>query len=259
MRQTVIHLEQFYASRLGAAAGAMVGRRLQNLWPDLAGRDVLGYGYGWPYLSPYSQAAQRVVLAMPAAQGALAQSCHRGIITCLTEDARLPFADGSFDDVLVAHGVEEAPDLNALLAELWRVTKPEGRIVVLASNRSGLWARSDNSPFGAGRPFSRSQLRGALRDVGFVPTVWSGALFVPPMRKLATPSIVRGFERFGELVWPSFSGLILVEALKRVYAGTGGKTSRLVMRPSFGGAAIGSPASNRGTAKCNGPKETEPS
>lgn len=245
MRQTVIQLEQFYASRMGAAAKAMVTRRLDNLWPDLSGRDVLGYGYAWPYLEDYAEQTHRTVLAMPGEQGALAQAGRHGIITCLTEDARLPFADASFDDVLVAHGAEETPDLHLLLSELWRVTRPEGRIVVMASNRSGLWAGSDSSPFGAGRPFSRSQLRGALKAAGFLPTVWSGALFVPPSRRLSSPGIVRGCERFGETVCPSFSGVVLVEALKRLYAESSGKSARLVMRPSFGSAPIGSRASQR--------------
>lgn len=245
MRQNVIHLEQFYASRLGGAARDMTARRLANLWPELAGQDVLGYGYSWPYLAPYEAQAKRVVLAMPGGQGALAQATRRGICTCLTEDHHLPFADISFDNVLVSHGAEEAPDLAALLKELWRVTRPEGRIVILASNRSGLWARSDATPFGAGRPFSRTQLRAALRAAGFVPTVWSGALFVPPVRALARPVLIKGFESFGETVWPTFSGLVLVEAVKRLYAETSGQTSRLVMRPRFGSAPIGKPAANR--------------
>jgi SAM-dependent methyltransferase len=245
MRQNVIHLEQFYASRLGQAARDMVERRLSNLWPDLAGCDVLGYGYSWPYLSSYSAQTKRIVLAMPGEQGAIAQRSRRGVIACLTEDNFLPFADGSFDHVFVAHGIEETPDLAALLRELWRVTRPEGRIVILASNRSGLWARSDATPFGAGRPFSRTQLRAALTTAGFMPTVWSGALFVPPARRLSQPSTVRGFETFGETVWPGFSGLVLVEALKRLYAETSGVKSRLVMRPSFGAAPIRKPAANR--------------
>jgi len=247
MRQNVIHLEQFYASRLGMAARDMVGRRLDNLWPDLAGCDVLGYGYSWPYLAAYGAQAKRIILAMPGEQGAIAQTSRRGVISCMTEDHHLPFADGSFDHIFVAHGVEEAPDLPALLRELWRITRPEGRIVILASNRSGLWARSDATPFGAGRPFSRTQLRGALRTAGFVPTVWSGALFVPPISKLSQASTVRGFEKFGETVWPSFSGLVLVEALKRLYAETPGTKSRLVMRPSFSAAPIRKPAANRDT------------
>ena len=32
--------------------------------------------------------------------------------------------------------------------------------------RSGIWARRDITPWGSGRPFSRSQLRHLLRDAG---------------------------------------------------------------------------------------------
>ncbi|MGB0908440.1 MAG: class I SAM-dependent methyltransferase [Maricaulaceae bacterium] len=245
MRQNVIHLEQFYASRLGRAAQDMAGRRLSKLWPSLAGKDVLGYGYTWPYLSAHSDEAGRIVLAMPGEQGALAQTSRRGVVACLTEGDLLPFSDASFDYVFVAHAVEETQDLQSLFAELWRVTRPEGRIVVLASNRAGLWARSDSSPFGSGRPFSRKQLRAALRDARFIPTVWSGALFVPPIKFLVRPQLTHGFERFGETVWPSFSGVVLVEALKRLYAEPSGTKARLVRRPNFGGTVLPSPAASR--------------
>lgn len=238
MRQTVLTLEKFYASRLGLAAQDMVMRRLTSLWPDLSGRDVLGFGFCTPYLGYYLKSANRVVLAMPGGQGAVAQEGPRGIIACLTEENDLPFSDGRFDNVLCVHAAEEAPDLPVLLRELWRVTKPEGRIVVIAPNRSGMWARSDVSPFGAGRPFSRTQLRAALNDAGFVPTVWSGALYVPPIRRLVKPAITRGCESFGETVWAGFSGLVLVEAIKRLYAEPKGHMNKLVMRPSFGSKPI---------------------
>jgi len=244
MRQNVIHLEKFYASRLGQAATEMTGRRLTSLWPDMKGKDVLGFGYCGPFLSPYSAQANRVVLAMPAEQGAVAHTGPRGIIACLI-DERLPFADASFDNVLVVHGAEEAPDFPALLSELWRITQPEGRIVVVAPNRGGLWARSDRSPFGAGRPFSKKQLQSALNTAGFTPTVWSGALYVPPITRLAGPGFTKGCERFGETVWPGFSGLVLVEGIKRLYAELSGHKARLVMRPNFGGKAIGSTAAPR--------------
>jgi len=247
MRQNVITLEKFYASSLGVAAKDMAARRLASLWPDLSGRDVLGFGYCSPYLSPYMKAANRVVLAMPGGQGAMARSGQRGIIACLTEEDFLPFSDARFDNVLVVHGIEETPDLAVLLRELWRVTRPEGRIVIISPNRAGMWARSDKSPFGAGRPFSRTQLRGALNDAGFIPTVWSGALYAPPIRKLAKPGFTKGCERFGETVWPGFSGLVLVEAIKRLYAEPKGRKSKLVMRPSFGTT----PVVNRGTNRAS--------
>lgn len=218
MRQNVRDLESFYASRLGFAATNMVLRRLSTIWPDLTGREILGHGYCYPFLTPYLESSKRVILAMPGAMGGIAQRSSRGVMTCLTETTALPFEDAQFDNVLVAHGVEEAIMLPEFLRELWRVTRPEGKIIVIASNRSGLWARSERSPFGAGRPFSRRQLRSILRDAGFIPTVWSGALYIPPARFMTGKTVLNVTESFGETVWPGFSGLVLVEAIKRLYA-----------------------------------------
>jgi malonyl-CoA O-methyltransferase len=44
----------------------------------------------------------------------------------------LPFADRSFDRVLSALVLEHIPDVRAFFAELGRVTRPEGRVVVTA-------------------------------------------------------------------------------------------------------------------------------
>lgn len=218
MRQNVRDLESFYASRLGRAANNMVLRRLSTIWPDLSGRDVLGYGYCHPFLTPYLADAKRVVLAMPGGMGALAQRSERGVMTCLTETTALPFEDGQFDNIIVAHGVEEVVMVPELLQELWRITRPEGRIIVIASNRSGLWARSDRSPFGAGRPYSRRQLKTILKDARFIPSVWAGALYIPPWKFMCGKTVLNVTESCGETVWPGFSGLVLVEAMKRLYA-----------------------------------------
>ncbi|CAM3758905.1 class I SAM-dependent methyltransferase [Litorimonas haliclonae] len=249
MRENVLNLEKFYASPLGQAARDMASRRLHSLWPDLAGRNVLGFGFCGPYLDSYQAGANRIILAMPGAQGALAHRGKRGIISCLVEEDGLPFADSTFDTILCVHGVEEAPNLNHLMSELWRVCRPEGHIVIIASNRAGLWARSDRSPFGAGRPFTRSQMRAAMRAVGFHPTIWSGALYAPPLKMFSKGGFLRVSERFGEMVTPGLSGLILVEAIKRLYVDPdrGEKAKSVVARPRFGTSPIAnySPPSHR--------------
>ena len=243
MRQNVTELEKFYATRLGLAARDMVLRRLATVWPDLSGRELLVFGYGQPYIEPYITQPKRLVQAMPAGQGAIAHQSKRGIVSCLVEECRLPFDDAQFDHVLVVHGLEESENLQELLSELWRVTRPEGRVVIMASNRAGLWARSDKSPFGAGRPFSRVQLKNLLKAVGYEPVLWSGALYAPPIKFFTHPSRLSVFERFGETVWPGFSGVILVEALKRLYADPNGLKSQRVSRPVFG--SIGKTASSQ--------------
>jgi len=238
MRETATRLEQFYASPLGGAARDMAARRLDALWPDLSACNVLGYGYTWPYLVPYEAATNRMVLAMPEAQGAIAHEGKRGVATVLTQGRALPFSNATFDRILAVHVMEEAETTRETLSELYRVLAPEGRIVIICANRAGMWSRAERLPFGAGRPYSRRQLKSVLQQVSFMPTVGSNALYLPPVSRLARPSLIRGAERFGETVWPRFSGLILVEAIKRLYAPTETGHAQKVARPKFSGVPV---------------------
>ena len=236
MRETAEQLESFYAAPLGRMTQRLVLRRLRSLWPDLAGNNALGFGYTAPYLESYTKSANRIVLAAPAEQGAIAHRSSRGVMACVADEIALPFSDATFDRVLCVHAVEEAKDLLGLLRELWRITQPEGRIVVVAAGRSGLWARMDHLPFGSGRPFSRGQLRKRLVQAGFTPTVGAGAVYGPPLSRLSGPKISYGFERFGETVWPGFAGLVMVEAIRRLYAEPGRVEEAKVRAPLFGSA-----------------------
>lgn len=49
----------------------------------------------------------------------------------LADITRLPYADGEFAAATVAFGVRNVPDLDAALAEMRRVVRPGGRVVVL--------------------------------------------------------------------------------------------------------------------------------
>lgn len=217
MRVTADILDEFYQKPLGGCARDMVLRRLTALWPDMAGHNALGFGFGAPLLDAYRRSANRVVLVNPAGQGAVAHRSARGVMACVADGTQLPFSDNAFSRVLCVHALEEADDRPGLLRELWRVTEPEGRIVVVAAGRAGLWARSETLPFGAGTPFTRTQLRGQLAQAGFVPTVGAGALYGPPVARFMGPRLCLGFERLGERLYPALAGLVMVEAIKRLY------------------------------------------
>ena len=229
MRVDVLALQRFYASPLGEAAKRAAARRLGALWPNVNELDVLGLGYPVPYLGGVRRNARRTVVLMPAAQGAEPWPAEGTVLSALGEDTRLPFMDAVFDRVLVVHAIEEATEPHAMLREIWRVMAPEGRLVVIAANRWSLWAQSGATPFGQGRPYSRTQLAALLSDAMFEPVVSARALYAPPFTWTPLVRAADAFERVGELMWPAQGGLVLMEAVKRLYASTARSSGRVLL------------------------------
>ena len=214
MPQDVRDLAAFYHAPLGQMARRVIARRVRALWPDLHGRRLLGYGFAVPYLGDFPD-AERAIAAMPAAMGVMAWPAGKNSALLCEEDA-LPFPDVFFDRILIVHGLEGAESLRPLLRQLWRVLAPEGRILLVAPNRASLWAQVDRTPFGHGRPFSKMELEGILKDALFAPGRWERALYAPPLESLSSNGA--GWERIGGRLFPGIGGLHLVEAAKSLYA-----------------------------------------
>ena len=211
MRRDVTEIRSFYASPLGQTAARLIGARLSDAWGPLTGQDVLGLGYAAPWLEEMRE-ARRAVCAMPHGQGAEAWPRAARCRTALVEDEALPFGTGVFDRIVAVHAIEEATDPQALVRELGRVLKPSGRLVLVVAGRGGLWARSENTPFGDGRPYSRSQLERLVRDAELEPFAWSQALFGPPWERLAGAADLMEF--WGSRLVPGAAGVVLLEAVK---------------------------------------------
>jgi SAM-dependent methyltransferase len=229
MRVDVLALQRFYASQLGEAVRRAALRRLASVWPEAAGLDVLGVGYAVPYLPQLTKDARRAIAMMPASQGVEPWPADGPVASVLGDETRLPFMDAVFDRVLVVHAMEEAQAPHAMLRELWRVMAPEGRLVVIAANRWSLWAQVDTTPFGHGRPFSRTQLASMLSDAMFEPVVSARALYAPPSHWEPYVRAADAFERVGEILWPAQGGLVLMEAVKRLYASTARSEGRVLL------------------------------
>ena len=216
MRRDVIDLRAFYAAPLGAAVRDLVSRKIGEAWDDARGLDVLGLGYATPYLPLFEGRARRAVAAMPGAQGVEPWPAGAPNRVCLSAETALPFPNALFDRVLVIHGLEESDDPTAYMAEVRRVMSPAGRVIVAVASRRGLWAGSEATPFGYGRPFTRAQLEEVVVAAGLEPAAWSRALYVPPLPFLAPHA--EAFEQVGSRLFPPVSGLILLEAVKQTFA-----------------------------------------
>jgi SAM-dependent methyltransferase len=233
----VVDLREFYASPLGQASRRLIARRIRSRWESASGATVLGLGYATPYLDQFRQEARAIVGFMPGEQGVVHWPADGGSATALVDEVELPVIDSSIDFVLVAHGLELTDHPNDMLKEIWRVLAPQGRALLVVPNRRGVWARFDSTPFGHGRPFSEMQLTQMLREAKFSPLGWSHALFVPPLQSGFLVRSAPAWERVGMWLSRGFSGVILVEAMKQVYAiSSGKKVKRLVpsLQPALG-------------------------
>lgn len=221
MHRDVVDLREFYRSSLGQVALRQVKRRIREFWPDLTGQSVLGIGYATPYLRPFIGEAARTIAVMPATQGVVFWPPEgKGLVT-LADEANLPFDDLTFDRVLVVHGLEATENSRQMLREIWRLLAGGGRLLIVAANRSGLWSRTERTPFGHGSPYSTSQLNLMLRDNLFVPERSARALYVPPVHSRFWLSTAPAWERLGDRWFSTFAGVTMVEATKQIYAVSG--------------------------------------
>ncbi|HEX4302729.1 MAG TPA: methyltransferase domain-containing protein [Rhizomicrobium sp.] len=216
MQLDAAELADFYEAPLGLLTRRIIARQLRTLWPSTKGSCILGYGFAVPYLRAFQAEAERVVAVMPAQQGVVAWPSSRPL-SALADEAALPFPDAFFDRILVVHGLEGADATRPLLRQLWRVLAPEGRLLLVAPNRTSLWAQLERSPFAVGRPFSRGELDRLLRGALFEPLTWDRALYVPPFRGRRLVRTGAGWDRVLRRMFPALSGVHLVEAGKTFY------------------------------------------
>ncbi len=234
----VADLRAFYGGRLGLAARRLVGARLKERWPSVAGDRVLGIGYATPYLKSLCDGAERVLAFMPAAQGVVNWPREGPNATALVDDGALPLPDASMDRVLVVHALEVSASAHDQLREIWRVLAPGGRILIVVPNRAGIWARLETTPFGFGRPFGRTQLTELLRNAMFSPLGWTEALAVPPFRHRPWMRSGMAWESVGRVLWPAFAGVLIVEAAKQFHQGVPVREPKRRLKTAFRPALI---------------------
>ena len=246
MSQDVVDLRSFYASRLGETARRFVLRIVRERWDNCAGMSVLGLGYATPYLDVFRREAMRTLAFMPAETGVVAWPPGERSAAALVETTALPLPDGCIDRLLLVHALEMEEHPRQLMAEIWRVLAPGGRVIVVAPNRRGLWARFDTTPFGNGRPYSRGQLRALLRESLFSPLSAGEALYMPPSSSGLVLRSAPMFERFGAGLGLPGAGVLAMEAAKQLYRPV---AARRVVRqsvPQMQGALV--PSGGRATA-----------
>jgi SAM-dependent methyltransferase len=238
----VVDLRNFYSQQLGVVARRFVGRGIRKRWDDMTGQRVLGIGYATPYLGLFREEAERCLAFMPGSQGVVKWPSMRAGLAALVDEHEMPLPDAAVDRVLLVHSLEMSQDAAALLREAWRVLASGGRLLAVVPNRRGVWARLDTTPFGHGRPYSRSQITALLRETWFTPTGWGEALYVPPIGRNWFLRTAVAWERTGATLSAPFAGVHIVEATKQVYRALPAKRKKRVLIPALKPALAPAPS-----------------
>ncbi len=206
----------YYRSALGRAAQGVIRREVLQFWPECDRQTVVGYGFAVPLLRPYLAGARRVVGLMPAPQGVMRWPGGQPNVSVLGEEAAWPLETGHVDRLMLMHGLETSDRPADVLAEAYRVLGPGGQALFVVPNRSGLWARSDRTPFGFGRPYSLTQLEDQLKRHDFVPERHVSVLYQPPSTRRFWMRTGPVWERMGRAI-PAImaGGVMMVQASKR--------------------------------------------
>lgn len=126
----------------------------------------------------------------------------------------LPFDSQSLDLVVLPHTLELAANPHRTLAEVERVLRPEGRVVVTGGNPASLWGLrrrpADSELIGYRR------LRDWLRLLGFELEAGRFGCYRPPFDSARWLARFEWTERWGDRWWPVFGAVYALTAVKRV-------------------------------------------
>jgi SAM-dependent methyltransferase len=131
------------------------------------------------------------------------------------------------------HTLELADDPHATLAEVARVLRPEGRVVIVGFNPASLWGLQQwlgrGGRLGRGHPLApeSSSLQAAeflgyrrvrdwLRLLSFEVEAGRFGLWRPPWSRERTLERFAWMDRVGSHWWPVLGGAYVIEAVKRV-------------------------------------------
>ena len=216
----VTDTDNFYKSVFGQHISGILSQemaRFDSQWmayADSLVRLAIGYPFCIRGLGPVS------AILMPSESGALSWPDREGVRVACIDQANWPVESEFADRLFICHALEHSGDAQAFLAEAHRVLTGGGRIIITVPHRRGLWARSERSPFGQGTPFSRRQLYRLLEQTGFEPVRCRYSLFLPPFVQSFPKSLQHRIDMVGRYLWGVLGGVLMVEAVKIVYAPT---------------------------------------
>jgi SAM-dependent methyltransferase len=198
---------------LASACGRYVATREQAIFdrvlPDLFGYYALQLGASSMPLLQASRIGHRWTLAWNTAADVFA------------EPDQLPFAENQFDVIVMPHVLEFQPLPHETLREVFRVLRPEGRLLITGFNPYSFYGCKrffgrDRSGIWGGEFIALSRVKDWLTLLGF--DLLDGQLDCYNVPAASEKSLQRleWLARAGDRWWPFAGGVYYLHAVKRV-------------------------------------------
>jgi SAM-dependent methyltransferase len=198
-RTTPLDYAGWRETALGAVTERLERAAILELAAPLAGRDVLDVGCGdGTYALAARRAGARVTAvdrsaAVVRAARRRAEDARLEIFLGVADALALPFPAGRFDVVLAVTVLCFVRDPRRAVAEMSRVLRPGGVLVLGELGRWSAWgvwrrlrARAGSTTWRAARLWSPGELRALLRQASLVSSRERGAAYYPPIGAAAT-------------------------------------------------------------------------
>ncbi len=207
--------DSWFSTPLGQAVDLLEKDLLLRFAEPLAGKAVLDVGTGTGHFALFLAQQGARVVGVDVSRPMLRVAAEKNAMPPLVQgDAlALPFADDSFDMAFSVTALEFVPDAARAVAEMVRVCRPGGSLVlgVLNAWSPWAWARrkaargNPEDPFASAHFFSPGEFRRMLSPHGRLR--WSSSVFVGPGGRglrFAWP-----LERFGRVALRPFGALLV--------------------------------------------------
>lgn len=166
--------DEWFESPIGKLVKEYEGRLLLDMVRPIRGEHVLDVGCGTGIFTlDLLEAGARVTgleLSLPMLRRAGQKAAGRAFHMVRGDMRRLPFADGTFDKTVSVTAIEFLDDACAAVAELFRVTRRGGAVVVASLNSLSPWATRRKTAAKAGHDlFRHARFRSPAEMAGLMP------------------------------------------------------------------------------------------
>lgn len=228
----VNQLEKFYQEPIGIKSSYYMLESIKKMWPSIKSDElILSIGYFDHFLDYFLQNNSSIICGMPSRMGVMKCNDEKEKNrSFLMEDWLMPLQSSSIDKIILIHSFETSRNPDELLRELWRVLKPNGKMILILPNRMSMWSRIETTPFSEGNPYSISQIQRTLNEHFLFITNDRTCLFFPPFPSKTLFKTYDSIEKVGEKFLKNSGGVILIECEKQLLRYTHITSEKLLLR-----------------------------